>query len=117
MMEIKTTSQIIKFAIEIGVIGEHNGMIICKSDRDKKWVAVDDLIGELKKASMLDICRLIKSLSTSQSEGTELPLKVPSQSSDKSCFCDCHNNFRIDHCIDCDTEDKRRRIKQDSSFN
>ena len=48
-MQIKTTSEVVKFAIEIGVIGEHNGMILCKSDRDKNWVCVDDILAYLKE--------------------------------------------------------------------
>lgn len=48
-MKIKTTKEVIDFAIEIGVIAEHGRMIICKSHRDKKWVAVDDMIKEIDR--------------------------------------------------------------------
>lgn len=43
-MEIKTTSQVIHFAKEIGVMAQYDTIVIEKSSRDKKWVAVDDLI-------------------------------------------------------------------------
>ena len=47
------------------------------------------------------IKRLEKSLSTSQSEGTELSFKVPSQSSDKSCPKHQRRLSENGYCQDC----------------
>ena len=45
-MEIKRTKEVIDFAIEIGVMASYDRVIIEKSHRDKKWVALDDDIKE-----------------------------------------------------------------------
>ncbi len=83
-MEIKTEEQIIKGCGYIDVVRIDHP--------NRRWVAVDDVIkaindcigfGEYKTIEKLH--ELMESLSTSQSEGTELSFKVPSHSSDKPC--------------------------------
>ena len=74
-MEIKTTDE-----IQDLILKDNYDNVV--NDEDKKWVAVDDIIDLVNSGFGLNANALrkhiTKSLSTSQSEGTELSLKVPS---------------------------------------
>lgn len=53
--ELKTTSEVIDFAIKIGVLASYDRIILCKSHRDTKWLSINDLkelIEEVRKENI-----------------------------------------------------------------
>ena len=111
-MDIKTTSEVIKFAIQVGVIGEYNGMILCKSDRDKKWVCVDDVLSYLKD-NKIPNTRGLSSHGKGFKEGANTVIKVMelhlkrSNSTDKCSHCGEDLHYDDNDC-NCEGEEYDR---------